>query len=187
MPEAQFPSPRRPARRLAALAAALAFGLGLAACSTTGGRQPVTPMHVDAGRAAQLISAYRAQNGLGPVGVDSRLMRVAADYARTMGERDRIRHGLGGSLPRRVTAAGYHWGYAAENLAAGYSGIEDAMRGWKASAGHRQNLLSPYATEIGIAAVATPAGSRHRNYWALVLATPQPERAVARTVALDPR
>ncbi len=106
-------------------------------------------------------------------------MRVAADYARVMGEHDTIKHGIGGSLPRRVSAAGYDWGYAAENLAASFSTIEEAMQGWKNSPGHRKNLLSPYATEIGIAAVATPAGSDHRNYWALVLATPQPDRLVA--------
>jgi uncharacterized protein YkwD len=142
-------------------------------------------MHIDAGRAAHLISAYRAENGLAPVSVDSRLMRVAADYARVMGERDTIKHGIGASLPRRVSAARYKWGFAAENLAASYSTIEDAMQGWKKSFGHRKNLLSPHATEIGIAAVATPAGSEHRNYWALVLATPQPERLVARTVFFE--
>jgi hypothetical protein len=159
----------------------LLVALALPAC-TTGGRQPVTPIRVDAGAAAHLISAYRAQNGLGPVSVDSRLMRVASDYARVMGERDKISHGIGGSLPRRVSAEGYDWGYAAENLAAGYSSLDDAMRGWKESAGHRRNLLNGYATEIGIAAVSTPKGSRHRTYWALVLATPQPERLVARAV-----
>jgi uncharacterized protein YkwD len=96
-----------------------------------------------------------------------------------MGERDKIGHGLGGSLPKRVTAAGYHWGYVAENLAASFSSLDDAMQGWKKSVGHRQNLLSPYATEIGIAAVATPPGSDHRNYWALILATPQPDNQPA--------
>jgi uncharacterized protein YkwD len=85
---------------------------------------------------------------------------------------------------RRVAAEGYDWGYAAENLAAGYSTLDDAMRGWKDSPGHRRNLLSGYATEIGIAAVATPKGSHHRTYWALVLAMPKPERLVARTVEI---
>ena len=56
------------------------------------------------------------------------------------------------------------------------------MKGWEASPGHRENLLSRYATEIGIAAVATPAGSKHRNYWALILALPQP--VGQRTLAL---
>jgi uncharacterized protein YkwD len=89
---------------------------------------------------------------------------------------------MGGSLPRRVSAAGYDWGFAAENLGAGYSTLDDAVQGWKTSPGHRKNLLDPHATEIGIAAVATPAGSHHRNYWALVLATPRPQRPVGRTI-----
>jgi uncharacterized protein YkwD len=145
----------------------------------------VTPIRVDAGRAAGLISAYRAAHGLGQVRVNSRLMKVAADYARVMGERDKIGHKLGASLPRRVAAMGYDWGYLAENLAASFTTLDDAMRGWKASTGHKKNLLSPYATEIGIAAVATPPGSDHRNYWALVLAMPRPQRLVARTVILE--
>jgi len=177
------PPASRPGRRsrIGLGSALLAFGLVLSAC-TTGGPQPVTPIRVDAGRAAQLISAYRAENGLGPVGVDSRLMKAAADYARVMGERDRIGHRIGASLPRRVAAVGYDWGFVAENLAAGYSTVEDAMQGWKNSPGHRQNLLNPYAAEIGIAAVATPPGSDRRNYWALILAMQQPKRLVARTV-----
>jgi uncharacterized protein YkwD len=93
-----------------------------------------------------------------------------------MGTRDQISHKIGGSLPKRVTAAGYDWGAAAENLGAGYASLDDVIAGWKASAGHRQNLLNPRVTEIGIAAVATPSGSKHRNYWALILATPQPDR-----------
>ena len=155
--------------------------LALAACSTTTAPpQPVTAIAVDSGRTARLISSYRAENGLGPVTVDSRLMQVARDYARVMGERDTIKHGLGGSLPRRVRAVGYEWAFLAENLAAGYSTIGDAMQGWKDSRGHNRNLLSPQAREIGIAAVATPAGSDHRNYWALVLgAPPRSDRVVA--------
>ena len=109
-------------------------------------------------------------------------MRAAASYAEVMGERDQIGHRLGASLPRRVAAVGYNWGYVAENLAASYSSLDDAMLGWKNSPGHRQNLLNPYTTDIGIAAVATPAGSEHRNYWALILATPQ--RAGQQTLAL---
>jgi len=157
--------------------AASALGLSLAACSTFSiGMQPVTPLHVDAGRAASLISAYRAQHGLGPVHLDSRLMAAATDYAQAMGAHDRINHRMGGSLPKRVTAAGYDWGAVAENLAAGYSSVDAAMAGWKASAGHRANLLNGQVTEIGVAAAATQKGSKYPNYWALILASPAPER-----------
>jgi len=163
-----------------AVIAAIALGFGLAACSSLGGgSRSVTPIRVDAGRAAGMISAYRSQHGLGPVRVNSRLMDAAADYARAMGTRDKIGHGIGGALPKRVTAVGYNWGAAAENLGAGYGSLGDTIAGWKASAGHRKNLLNPLVTEIGIAAVATPPGSKYRNYWALILATPQPDRMVA--------
>jgi uncharacterized protein YkwD len=168
------------ARSGPAMTASLVLGLGLAACSSISFKQqPVMPMAVDSGRAASLISAYRAQNGLGPVAVDSRLMTAATRYARAMGERDRISHTIGGSLPKRVSAVGYDWGAVAENLAAGYSSLDEAMAGWKASSGHRANLQNRQVTEIGIAAVAVPAGSRYRNYWALILATPQPDRVAA--------
>jgi uncharacterized protein YkwD len=158
----------------------IALGFSLAACSSIGGvTRSVTPIRVEAGRAAGMISAYRSQNGLGSVRVSSKLMEAAADYARAMGRRDKISHGIGGSLPKRVAAVGYNWGAVAENLGAGYASLEDTVAGWKASAGHRRNLLNPGVTEIGIAAVATPPGSKHRNYWALILAGPQPDRVVA--------
>jgi hypothetical protein len=163
-----------------AIIAAIALGLGVAACSSIGGSmRSVTPISVVAGRAASVISQYRSQNGLGSVRVNSRLMDAAADYARAMGTRDKIGHGIGGALPKRVAAVGYDWGAVAENLGAGYASMDDTIAGWKASAGHNKNLLNPLVTEIGIAAVATPPGSKHRNYWALILATPQPDRVAA--------
>jgi len=169
-----------PVRSRRAVLTAIAFGLGLAACSSIGGgKRSVTPIRVDAGRAAGMISAYRSQNGLGPVRVSSKLMDATADYARAMGAQDKISHGIGGSLPKRVAAVGYDWDALAENLGAGYASLEDTIAGWKASAGHRQNLLSPRVTEIGIAAVTTPPGSKYRNYWALILAAPQAEPVLA--------
>jgi uncharacterized protein YkwD len=111
-------------------------------------------------------------------------MAAATDYARAMGASDKINHRIGGSLPRRVAASGFRWGAVAENLAAGYSSLDETMAGWKASAGHRRNLLNPRVTEIGIAAVATPPGSRHRNYWALILAMPQTDRVAAGPLGL---
>jgi uncharacterized protein YkwD len=119
---------------------------------------------VDASRTQALVSNYRAQNGLGPVRVESRLMQAAQAQARAMGERDRMGHRVAGPLPRRVVAAGYDWGTATENLGAGYRSLDAAMQGWKASPDHRHNLLNPDVTEIGVAAVRTPAGSDHDTY-----------------------
>jgi uncharacterized protein YkwD len=132
-----------------------------------------------------MISSYRAQNGLGPVRVNSRLMTAAGDYARAMGQRDKINHTIGGSLAKRVSAAGYDWGTTAENLGAGYGSLDAVIASWKASAGHRRNLLNPNVTEMGIAAVATAPGSKHRDYWALIMAAPAPDRVAAGPFGLE--
>jgi uncharacterized protein YkwD len=157
----------------------------LGACNGFGTLQPVTPIAVDASRTADLVSAYRVQNGLGAVSVDSRLMQAAAVQARAMGERDRIGHRVGGSLPRRLAASGYDWGATAENLGAGYPSLDAAMQAWKASGEHRKNLLNPLVTEIGVAAVATPPGAKKRSYWALILAGPRPEQPPAGPFAMQ--
>jgi uncharacterized protein YkwD len=156
----------------------------LSACSAFGTHQPVTPIPVDAARVASLVSAYRVDNGLGAVATDSRLMQAANRQARAMGERGRMGHRVAGSLPRRVTAAGYEWGAVAENLGAGYPTLDAALAGWKASRDHRANLLNPNVTEIGVAAVATPPGASKRSYWALILAGPRPEPVLAGPFAL---
>lgn len=157
--------------------------LPLAACMS-GGTRPVTPIAVSAGQTASLVSAYRVGNGLGPVTVDGRLMQAAELQARAMGERDRIGHNVGGSLPQRVGAQGYDWGATAENLGAGLPDVSAAMAAWRDSPDHRKNLLNPYVTDIGIGAVATPAGSKHRSYWSLILAAPRPEAVAAGPFAM---
>lgn len=169
------------------IGAVFAACLGIGACTTGSVKQSVTPLSVSAGQAANLISAYRAENGLPPVRVDSRLMQAAAEQARAMGERDKISHRIGGSLTKRVSRTGYDWGALSENLGAGYPSLSAVMEGWKRSPGHRKNLLSKNVTEIGIAAVATPPGSKRRNYWALVLGAPRPQRLQAGPFAMGLR
>ena len=49
----------------------------------------------------------------------------------------------------RMTAEGYTWNAAGENIAAGYSGAETAYVGWWNSTGHRQNMYTSSLREIG--------------------------------------
>lgn len=165
---------------------ALLAALALTGCSGSSSRQPASPISVDVGRTASLVSAYRAANGLGPVRVESRLNDAAESHARLMGQRDKMSHSLGGSLPKRIAAVGYDWGAAAENLGAGYANLDAAVAGWKRSAGHRRNLLNPNVTEIGVAAVAMPPGAKHRTYWALILAAPRPQQGSPGPFAMGP-
>ena len=58
---------------------------------------------------------------------------------------------------------------AAENVGAGHPSIEAALESWWKSTGHRENMLMPGATRIGVAEVDAP-GRRYGSYWALELA-----------------
>jgi hypothetical protein len=49
----------------------------------------------------------------------------------------------------RMTAEGYLWNRAAENIAAGYAGAETTYLAWWNSAGHRENMYDPALREIG--------------------------------------
>jgi len=50
----------------------------------------------------------------------------------------------------RMSAAGYNWSTAAENIAAGYSSPAAVVAGWMASSGHRGNILSTVSRELGV-------------------------------------
>jgi uncharacterized protein YkwD len=130
---------------------------------------------VDAGRTRALVSAYRQQNGLGPVRVESRLMQAAAAQARAMGSGTRWATVSPGPcraacrpLDIRPVAP------ATENLDAGIPQPGTAaMQGWKASPIIGTTLLNPDADGDRLsAAVRTPGRLRPRNtYWALILAS----------------
>lgn len=70
----------------------------------------------------------------------------------------------GSDIRTRVSRAGYRWCAVAENIARGQRSLEAALEGWKASRGHRRNMLSRRMAEIG---VARGAG----NTWVMVLAS----------------
>ena len=55
---------------------------------------------------------------------------------------------------------------ASENVASGQKSFGDVMRSWEGSSGHRENLLRPEVTAIGVAMAKNASG---RPYWTLVL------------------
>ena len=67
---------------------------------------------------------------------------------------------------QRAERAGFHAKLASENVAAGQKSFSDAMRSWEESSGHRENLLRPEVTAIGVAMAKNEDG---RAYWTLVL------------------
>lgn len=131
------------------------------------------PATVDPGAAAAKISAYRKSKGLSPVTVSAKLNGIAATHARAMASAGKMAHVLPGegSFPSRMNGGGYDAAAAAENIAAGQQNLDQVFDGWRRSSSHNANLLKPGVTEIGIAVAYTPKG-KYRDYWTLVLATP---------------
>jgi uncharacterized protein YkwD len=128
--------------------------------------RPVQSLNPQAALAA--VNAFRTNRGRGAVILDARLTKAAALQSETQARRDSIGHdGPGGSKPKdRAALAGYRARIASENVASGQKSFGDVMQSWEGSAGHRENLLRPEVTAIGIAMVKSSSG---RPYWTLVL------------------
>ncbi len=131
-------------------------------------KRPVQPLDPEAALAA--VNAFREKNGRKPVVLDERLSRAAAAQSQNQAARSWIGHsGPGGSKAKdRAARAGYRAKIASENVASGQKSFGDVMRSWEGSSAHRENLLRPEVTAIGVAMVKNRSG---RPYWTLVLAT----------------
>jgi uncharacterized protein YkwD len=128
--------------------------------------RPVQPLNPEAALAA--VNAFRAKNGRGTVILDSRLTKAAAMQSETQAKRSWVGHyGPNGSQPKdRAARAGYRAKIASENVASGQKSFSAVMQSWEGSAGHRENLLRPEVTAIGVAMAKNSSG---RPYWTLVL------------------
>ncbi|MCK9898459.1 CAP domain-containing protein [Frankia sp. AgB32] len=69
----------------------------------------------------------------------------------------------------RITAAGFAFSVAAENIAAGQRDPDAVLPAWMNSPGHRANILNCALTRIGVG-VAT--GGPYGTYWTQDFATP---------------
>ena len=114
------------------------------------------------------VNEERRLVGAKPVCINSLLMRAAmvqAQYQNTINEM--THDGPGGTnVGDRVTATGYKWTQASENVAVGQTTPKTVMLGWMNSEGHRKNILNPDSTEMGIARVG--------KYWAQAFGKPRP-------------
>lgn len=101
-----------------------------------------------------LVNQERLNNGsLPPLKHASELDTAAELHSTNMAIRDFFSHCDLDTLTQpgdRMTAAGYSWSVAAENIAAGYSTPADVMAAWMASSGHRANILRTTVREVGV-------------------------------------
>jgi uncharacterized protein YkwD len=101
----------------------------------------------------ELVNAERASLGKTPFTANSQLETAAYLHSKDMGDHDYFSHTSldGREFSQRITAAGYRYVAAAENIAKA-SGVPSASRVydmWKNSPGHYTNMIGNYA-EAGL-------------------------------------
>jgi uncharacterized protein YkwD len=127
-------------------------------------------------RVLELTNIERSKLSLPPLTFNTQLLNAAATHSQNMALQDFFSHTGkdGSSLASRITATGYQFSAAAENIAAGASTPEQVVSSWMSSSGHRANILNPNLKEIGISYyfLADDTGSVNFNhYWTQVFGT----------------
>ncbi|MDR6218720.1 CAP domain-containing protein [Deinococcus soli (ex Cha et al. 2016)] len=159
----------------------LLLALTLTACTTPDAPTPggtsgtaARPSTTEAAELLRLTNATRAQgatcNGvrLPPapaVTYNATLERAATLHAQDMAQAGYFSHtGLDGSAPSdRIGRAGYDWGYAGENIAAGQLTPAEVHAAWLASHdGHCELIMDAHMRELGVGLARNAEG---RLYW----------------------
>lgn len=108
-----------------------------------------------------LTNVERQKAGLKPLQADQNLMNSARQKSTDMASNGYFSHTSPtyGSPFDQMKANGVTYKSAAENIAMGQRSAEEVVQGWMESPGHRQNILTPEFTHIGI------GYDQNGNYW----------------------
>ncbi|MNS30155.1 Cysteine-rich secretory protein family protein [compost metagenome] len=106
-----------------------------------------------ADQVVSLVNQERAKVGAKPLAADKALAAMALDKAKDMYSKGYFDHTSPtyGSPFDMMNSYGIHYTYAGENIAKGQKNPAEVMTAWMNSPGHKQNILSPNYTKIGVA------------------------------------
>ena len=94
-----------------------------------------------------LLNKQRVSRGLPAFHADSRLNNSAQAWSNVMVGDSIFTHGS--NFAARISAAGFVWSSAGENIATGYATPSGVVNAWMASPGHCANILNPGYADIG--------------------------------------
>ncbi len=99
-----------------------------------------------------LINQERANAGVAPLTIHSSLTSAARSHSQDMACNGFFSHTspTSGSAFDRILAHGYSYSWAGENIIAGYSTPAYSVAWWMNSQAHKNNILNPNFTNIGI-------------------------------------
>lgn len=100
-----------------------------------------------------LANQDRVKNGLTPLRPSLQLQKAAGAKARDILEKDYFAHTSPAGLEPWdfIKSEGFAYTYAGENLAINYTSAYELQNDFLKSQSHRENLLSPLFSEVGIA------------------------------------
>jgi uncharacterized protein YkwD len=98
-----------------------------------------------------LINRERTSYGLAPLRESARLDLSAQKWTDAMVASRTLTHGS--DFAERISAVGYHWHVAGENIASGFRTAAGVVNAWIHSPGHCENIMSPQYTSVGTGVV----------------------------------
>jgi len=112
----------------------------------------------------------RTEAKLPTLAVSRKLQAAALLHAKDMAARKKMTHtgSDGKTVVARITADGYRYRRAGENIAAGRFTVDRLMKGWMESAPHKRNILGSFS-QIGVAYATAEDGKR---YWCVTFGLP---------------
>ncbi|MGH2857404.1 MAG: CAP domain-containing protein [Solirubrobacteraceae bacterium] len=94
-----------------------------------------------------LINQQRRARGLPALRESARLNRSAQGWTNVMVDDREFTHGS--DFSARISAVGFDWSSAGENIATGFGTASAVVTGWMGSTGHCENILSPVYRDVG--------------------------------------
>ena len=94
-----------------------------------------------------LINRARARHHLPALKASPLLNRSAQGWTNVMVSSDQFTHGA--NFAGRISAAGYVWRSAGENIATGFATPRAVVNAWMGSPGHCENILNPSYRNVG--------------------------------------
>lgn len=110
-----------------------------------------------------LVNSYRKANGLSELSYDAEMAKAASIRAEEQETVFSHTRPDGTRCFTVLSECGISYRGAGENIAMGQTSAEEVMTDWMNSQGHRENILNPNFTKIG---VGLHIGSDGRYYWA---------------------
>lgn len=96
---------------------------------------------------ACLVNRQRAERGLPRLRVNGHLNRSAQSWTNVMVDDSEFSHGS--NFAGRISAAGYDWSTAGENIATGFATPASVVNAWMGDVGHCRNILTPTFAAVG--------------------------------------